>query len=231
MTPLALIAVLAATAERTLGEPGTTVVPAAGLLGLCIPAPDLATADAARQAVLCQHERLVRVALAHDLVPVRSGAVFSGVAAVAAALGAQAAIYRTHLERVSGALELTLSIVAPAPRVAAPGLQGPSGADGISYLRTRRPRPAIDQSQATDRLLADAIATVAPGLPVCLQPAQADGAAAATILVPRLRIAAVLSALERWTDEVAVVSGARVRLLGPWPCYAFTTLEVSHAVS
>jgi hypothetical protein len=228
MTPLALIAVLPAAAGRTLDEPGATCVPAAGLIGLCVPAPDLATAETARLAILAQHDRLVRIALAHDLVPVRSGAVFSGPVAVAAELVRRAATYRAHLGRVSGALELTVSVSAPAgvgPQTA------PGGAEGLAYLRARRPRPSAVSSPAADHLLADALAAGAVGLPAQSPSAQGLAEAAATILVPRHRIAAVLAALGRWSAEVATPAGATVRLLGPWPCYTFTTAEVVHAAT
>lgn len=229
MTRLALIAVLPAAAKRTLAEPGTTRVPAAGLLGLCVPAPDLATAETARRAVLAQHDRLVRIALAHDLVPVRSGAVFSGPAAVAAELVGRAATYRAYLDRVSGALELTLSVGAPAAVV--PPTPPPGGAEGLAYLRARRPRVAGEGALAADRLLADALVAGAPGLPVQSSSAPGAAEAAATVLVPRPRISAVLAGLGRWAAEVATPAGATVRLLGPWPCYAFTTEEVGHAAS
>lgn len=230
MTLLALIAVLSDAAGRTLAEPGTTLVPVAGLLGLCIPAPDLSTVEGARCAILDQHDRLVRVALAHDLVPVRSGALFSGRQAVATTLGAQAGMYRAYLDRVSGALEVTLSVATPA---AARSQTSSGAAEGLAYLRARRPRPAIDTSPGAERLLAEALAVVAAGLSAqVLSGPGTDGAAAtATILVPRARIAAVLSSLARWTDDVAAPAGARVRIQGPWPCYSFTTAEVSHADS
>jgi hypothetical protein len=228
MTRLALLAVLQGEAARTLGEPGTVQVPVAGLLGLCMPAPDLSTAEAARGAVLAQHDRLVRVALAHDLVPVRPGAVFSGRGAVAAAISAQSAAHRAHLDRIAGSVEVTLLVDVPTQVVARTEAVA---AGGVAYLRARRPLAPPAASPTAEQLLADALAAVAMPLPVREQAEHGEGPASATVLVPRRQVATFLAMVGRWADTVATPVGAQVRTLGPWPCYTFATTEVDHAQS
>jgi hypothetical protein len=228
MTVLALQAVLPAAAIRTLGEPGAVLVAADDLVGLCVPAPDFTTAEGARAAVLAQHDLLVRVALAHDLVPVRPGAVFTDRARVARHLSDGARAHRARLDRIAGCLELSVSArvaAEPAP------LPASTPSDGIAYLRARRSPPsAADGNDRSVRFLSDTLAACAPGLSFLPQPATDPTVAAAALLVPRDRLAAVMSALGR-AGEAAATGRAAITLHGPWPCYVFTTAEVRDAAS
>lgn len=231
MTGLALLAVLPAAAGRILSEPGTQTVPVGDVLGLCAPAPDFSTADGARAAVVAQHDLLTRVALAHDLVPVRPGAVFSSRARIAQYLTTAHADLARRLARVEGKLELVVSVrttvAAPVP-VPSPGL------DGVAYLRARRataadPGACRAGSGTAAHLLADILAACGTGLAAVGRPSSDPHEAEATLLVPRTQLAAVL----RTVGAVASArpGGADVTVRGPWPCYVFSAAEVCHAAS
>lgn len=226
MTALALLAILPAATARSLGEPGTIRVPAADLVGLCGPAPDFSTAETARRAVLAQHERLVRLAKAHDLVPVRPGAVFADATGVARHLREEAARYRGLLSRVAGCVEVAITV-----RIGQGPADEPESAtaeSGLAYLRARglRARAAVPPSTARAvSVLAHTLATCAAGLPVAHPGAQPPGHASATLLVPRPRLPDLLAQIWR---TAAATSGLSIGVEGPWPCYIFTAEESSH---
>lgn len=229
MTDLALLAVLPFGASRFLSEPGTVPVPVGDLLGLCAPAPDFTTAEGARVAVAAQHALLTRVALAHDLVPVRPGAIFSNSGRVAEHLHAARGDLAARLARIAGCLELVLSVRA------VPGAPMPPespGLDGLAYLRARRPvaaPPASDrvESAAAAQILSDVVAACGPGQTALGRSSADPDEAEATLLVPRARLAAVLSAIA--AAEASRSREAQVGVRGPWPCYVFSATEVCHA--
>lgn len=227
MTALALLAILPAAAARSLGEPGTIQVPAGELVGLCGPAPDFSTAQAARQAVLAQHERLVRLSQAHDLVPVRPGAVFSDAAGVARHLRDGTAHYQRLLAGIAGCVEVAIMVrIQPAP-AEVPVQARATTEGGLAYLRARRAsaRPSgLSSSGNPTSLLSEMLAVRAAGLRVSRQAADVPGTAAATVLVPRARLPDLLAGVGR---TAAAAQDAEISADGPWPCYIFTAEETS----
>lgn len=196
-----MIELLAITDDATPPEPPLMAVRSGGLSALCAPAEDEpVTADTLwrREAVL---EGLMED---RDLLPVRFGTRVADEEAAALAVAERRDELAAGLERVRGAVEISLRVHAPAPADAPP----PDAATGREYLREKATR-----TQAAARLH---------------EPLAALARAAVVRPAPELLRAAYL--VERGAVEPFV---ARVRELqrehpalsllctGPWPPYSF----------
>jgi Gas vesicle synthesis protein GvpL/GvpF len=181
------------------------LVPSGDLAAVCAPAGDgEVSADE-----LWRHEEVVEALMAdRDLLPVRYGTRLEDDAAAAHAIAARRDALATALDRVRGAVELSLRVV-PADAHAALG----AAASGTEYLRERaRAAGALDRvATAVHEPLA----------------ALARASTSRTIDPVELRAAYLVDrdAVEAFADRVAALQSEHpeLRLLctGPWPPYSF----------
>jgi hypothetical protein len=175
-------------------------VPAGDLAAICAPAEEgEVTAD-----VLWRHEQLVEALMEdRDLLPVRFGTRLADDAAVARSVEEQRVELALALERVRGAVELSVRAVLAEP-VAAPE-------DPEDYLRAKR-RSAALQDTVHQPLAALARADVrrAP---------HADGEVLrAAYLVERGAVRAFTKLVARLDERHPEL---RLLCTGPWPPYSF----------
>jgi Gas vesicle synthesis protein GvpL/GvpF len=180
------------------------VVPIDGLAGVCTTASDT---DVSAEA-LWRHEEVVEALMAdRDLLPVRYGTRLDDEAAVATALEERHEELAAALDRVRGAVELSV-------RAAAPGVPELADAGGSDYLRARTRAAAGHDRMA--KLVHEPLSALAR--------ASVEG----TPHPPELFRAAYLvehDAVERFTATVARLQSANPGLsllcTGPWPPYSF----------
>lgn len=205
-----MIELYAITDVETPPLPGAAplrAVVSGGLTAVCGEARDEAvTADA-----LWRHERAVEALMCdRDLLPVRYGTRFEGEDAVARAVSHRRADLVAALDRVRGAVELSVRVHG----LDEPKLE-PVAASGAEYLRARIGRDARRESAAMIvdeplRRLARASVRRAPG--------EATELLRVAYLVDRDEV-------EPFRSRVAELqaSNSRLALLctGPWPPYSF----------
>jgi hypothetical protein len=193
------------------------LVPIDGLAAVCTPASE---ADVSPE-TLWRHEDVVEALMAdRDLLPVRFGTRLEDEAAVARAVEDRHDELAAALDRVRGAVELSVRVAASGARpggVAAAGGSGTAPADagsGAEYLRVRAQAEARSESIAGalhEPLAALARASV-EGRP---RPPELFRAA---YLVDR-------DAVAPFTAEVARLEkanpGMSILCTGPWPPYSF----------
>ena len=180
------------------------VVPIDGLAGVYTTASDTEVSPEA----LWRHEEVVEALMAdRDLLPVRYGTRLEDEAAVARALEERREELAAALDRVRGAVELSV-------RAAAPGAPELGDAGGSDYLRARA-RAAAGHDR-TAKILHEPLSALAR--------ASVEG----TPHPPELFRAAYLvehDAVERFTETVAHLQNANQGLsllcTGPWPPYSF----------
>ena len=180
------------------------VVPIDGLAGVYSTASDAELSPEA----LWRHEEVVEALMAdRDLLPVRYGTRLDDEAAIARALEERREELAAALDRVRGAVELSV-------RAAAPGAPELAGAGGSDYLRARA-RAAAGHDR-TARVLHEPLSALAR--------ASVEG----TPHPPELFRAAYLvehDAVERFTEAVGRLQNANQGLsllcTGPWPPYSF----------
>jgi hypothetical protein len=182
-------------------------VPEGGLAAICAPAEEREVTPE----VLWEHERVIEALMEdRDLLPVRFGTRLDDDAAAARSVAERRVDLELALDRVRGAVELSVrAVLADAAEAPAPA------GDGAAYLRARRRSSAAQDAVATavhEPLAALARADVR-------RPPRAPGEALrAAYLVDRGVVGA-------FTKLVARVDARNpeLRLLctGPWPPYSF----------
>jgi hypothetical protein len=192
-------------------------VPIDGLAGVCTPAIEAEVSPEA----LWRHEEVVEALMAdRDLLPVRYGTRLDDEAAVARALEERRDELAAALDRVRGAVELSVRAAAPgAPALSGPVLPeaargAPEPPRGTEYLRARARAEA--GHERTAKILHE---------PLCaLSRASVEG----TPRPPELFRAAYLvehDAVEGFAATVARLESANPGLsllcTGPWPPYSF----------
>jgi len=185
------------------------LVPVDGLAAVCAPAGE---ADVSADA-LWHHEEVVEALMAdRDLLPVRYGTRLEDEHAVTRAVEERRDELAAALDRVRGAIEVSVRVL---PSGDAGRAAVPDAAGGAEYLRQRADEQA---SQAgTVRAVSEPLAALAR---------------ASTTSNPRppelLRAAYLIErdAVEPFTAEVARLQRAHAELsilcTGPWPPYSFT---------
>ena len=251
MSALCLYALLDAPPAGELGaglagEP-LAVLPVAGL---AVVAGEMTGRPAPSAAALAAYDAVIRrlAASAPALLPFRFGQAVDGPAALAAALLPRAAELQAALARVAGCCQMTLRIFAgtdaepsgepasgepePSPAAVGPGtryLEARRSAErsvltlpGVAELRAalqplireERLEPRVDAIRLEPRVHA---ARLEPGHPGRLLLSVHDLVPAAAAEEYRARVEAA---------RLAMTSGARVAVSGPWPPYAFGAAAV-----
>ena len=169
------------------------------LAAICAPAGD----DGVSADALWRHEAVVEALMEQrDLLPVRYGTRFDDEDAAARAVEARRDDLAMALDRVRGAVELSLRVIEPG---------APQAGDGASYLRDRR------RQEDARRALHEPLAAVARAAMTRPSPDRSELLRAA-YLVDR-------DAVEQVTGLIAQLQAANptLRLLctGPWPAYSF----------
>jgi Gas vesicle synthesis protein GvpL/GvpF len=189
--------------------PPLKAVPIDGLAVVCAPA----SATESSPEALWRHEELVEALMAdRDLLPVRYGTQLEDEAAVARAVEGRRDQLAAALDRVRGAVELSVRVVTTHARPGA--LAAAEASSGAEYLRLRTHADA--SYDRTVRAVHEPLSALArasverrPGPPELLRGAY---------LVER-------EAVERFAAEVArlqnVNGGLSILCTGPWPPYSF----------
>jgi glycosyltransferase involved in cell wall biosynthesis len=193
------------------GAAAARVLPSGRLAVVYAPAPDADADDPAE--ALWRHEELVEALMEHgDVLPFRYGTRCEDVRAVACAVSKREAELRSALERIRGAVELSVRALVGQPSQQ-PSHTGESAAD---YLAART-RAAV-RAQAVSDAVHEPLRAVA----------RASRVRAADSPSEQLR-AAYLVDRDRVDDFVRAVAALQqrrpdLRLLctGPWPPYSFT---------
>jgi hypothetical protein len=186
------------------------LVPIDGLAAVCAPASD----DELSPDTLWRHEDVVEALMAdRDLLPVRYGTRLEDEAAVAHAVEERRDEFAAALDRVRGAVELSVRAVATGTRSKA--VEAPAATSGAEYLRLRA-RLELDHGK-TARAVGEPLAALAR--------ASVEGRPR----TPEIFRAAYLverDVVERFADEVARLqttnTGLSILCTGPWPPYSFT---------
>jgi hypothetical protein len=184
-------------------------VPIDGLAVVCTSAGELEASPEA----LWRHEQVVEALMAdRDLLPVRYGTRLDDEAAIARAVGDRRDELAAALDRVRGAIELSVRIVAPGSRHAA--AETPEATSGAEYLRARaRLGASHDRAAAAVHgplsRLARASAQAGPRPPEIFR---------AAYLVDRDLVTSFTAAVARLQSENAAL---RILCTGPWPPYTF----------
>ena len=186
------------------------LVPIDGLAAVCAPAGDAELSPE----TLWHHEDVVEALMAdRDLLPVRYGTRLEDEAAVARAVKERRDEFAAALDRVRGAVEVSVRAMATEPDAdPAPAVAVTTGAD---YLRLKA-RVEADHGK-TARALGEPLDALArasvQGRP------RASEIFRAAYLVER-------DAVGRFADEVARLQstnpGLSILCTGPWPPYSFT---------
>ncbi len=191
---------------------GLRLVPFDGLAAVCTPASE----DEVSPETLWRHEDVVEALMAdRDLLPVRYGTRLDDEAAVARAMEGRRDELAAALERVRGAVELSVRVVAagaaPAPSPPPHPAERTSGAE---YLRLRA-EAEVSRDEAASALN-DPLAALA------------RDSAQAQPRPPELFRAAYLverATVDSFVAEVGRLQGANPDLAilctGPWPPYSF----------
>jgi hypothetical protein len=149
-----------------------------------------------------REELLERLMEQRDLLPVRFGTVVADEHAAAEAIRPRAASLAEALERVRGAVELSVRAVAPEPEQAA----APTGRE---YLRDRLARERLARELHAPLAAAARDSTIYEG-PEALR---------AAYLVDRGGVDAFVARFRELQQEH---SGVAMVCTGPWPPYSFT---------
>jgi Gas vesicle synthesis protein GvpL/GvpF len=186
------------------------LVPIDGLAAVCAPASDAELSPE----TLWRHEDVVEALMAdRDLLPVRYGTRLEDEAAVAHAVKERRDEFAAALDRVRGAVELSVRAVATGERSKA--ISTPVGTSGAEYLRLRA-RLEQDHGE-TARAVGEPLAALARASVEA--PPRAPEIFRAAYLVER-------DAVGRFADEVARLqnmnTGLSILCTGPWPPYSFT---------
>jgi hypothetical protein len=182
-------------------------VPVDGLAAICAPAgqPDVS------EDALWRHEEVVEALMEdRDLLPVRYGTLLDDEAAAARVVDERREQLSAALDRVRGAVELSVRVIAPADRP-----DPEPGGTGAGYLRAK-----VRTAEARDALAA------------CVHEPLAALARATFLRPPKppaevLRAAYLVDrgAVAGFTGRVAELERANPRLqllcTGPWPPYSF----------
>ena len=196
-----MIELLAITDDATPPEPPLIAVRSGGLSALCAAAEEtMVTADALwrREAVL---EALMED---RDLLPVRFGSLVADEEAAARALADRRGELEAGLERVRGAVELSLRVHAPEPADAPP----PEAASGRAYMRAKAARTQA-AARLHEPLTALARASVVRPAPELLR---------AAYLVERGAVGPFVARVDELQREHPSLS---LLCTGPWPPYSF----------
>ena len=183
-------------------------VPAGGLAAICAPAEEReVTPDA-----LWRHEQVVEALMEdRDLLPVRFGTRLDDDAAAARSVAERHAELEAALERVRGAVELSVRAVLTEPAEDA----APAESTGADYLRAKRRATAAHDTVANAvheplAALARASAQRPPRPPM--------EALRAAYLVDRGAVGAFAKLVARLDERHPEL---RLLCTGPWPPYSF----------
>jgi hypothetical protein len=189
--------------------PQLKAVPIDGLAAVCAPAGD----GEVSPETLWRHEEVVEALMAdRDLLPVRYGTRLEDEAAVARAVEGRRDELAAALDRVRGAVELSVRVVATGTPPGGPAAT--EAGSGVEYLREKARVEASQEHMV--RALHEPLAALARAS-VERRPRPPELFRAA-YLIER-------DAVERFAAEVAVVQDANAGLgilcTGPWPPYSF----------
>jgi hypothetical protein len=183
-------------------------VPACGLAAICAPAEER---DVTPEA-LWQHEQIVEALMEdRDLLPVRFGTRVEDEDAAARTLAERRVELECALERVRGAVELSVRAVFAEPNVTA---QPPEGS-GADYLRAKRRSSAAQDAVASAVHEPLAMLARAHVQRIPRPPAEALRAA---YLVDRPSVGAFARLVGRLDERHPEL---RLLCTGPWPPYSF----------
>jgi hypothetical protein len=196
-----MIELLAITDDATPLEPPLVAVRSGGLSALCAPAEETTvTAD-----TLWRREEVLEALMEdRDLLPVRFGTLVADEAAAARALADRRSELEAGLERVRGAVELSLRVHAPEPADAPP----PDAASGSEYMRAKATRTQA-AARLHEPLAALARASALRPAPELLR---------AAYLVDREAVEPFVARVRELQDEHPALS---LLCTGPWPPYSF----------
>jgi hypothetical protein len=184
-------------------------VPIDGLAAVCGPPSEVETSAAA----LWRHEEVVEALMAdRDLLPARYGTRLEDEAAVARAIEERRDELAAALDRVRGAVELSVRVAEPDTRPG--GVAVAHAASGADYLRVRARAEAQRErtrSAVHEPLLAFARASVegSPHAPELFR---------AAYLVERDAVASFAAEVARLQS---LNPALRILCTGPWPPYSF----------
>jgi hypothetical protein len=185
------------------------VIPVDGLAAVCTRAQEPEFSAEA----LWRHEEVVEALMAdRDLLPVRYGTLLEDEGAVAHAVEERRDELAAALDRVRGAVELSVRVMATETREAAPAAT--DAVSGAEYLRSRSDADA--ERDRASRALHEPLAGLAR--------ASAEGRARPQELFSRAYLVE-RDAVEAFAAEVARLQDANPALsilcTGPWPPYSF----------
>ena len=196
-----MIELLAITDDATPPEPPLVAVRSGGLSALCAPAEDAAvTAD-----TLWRREAMLEALMEdRDLLPVRFGTRVADEAAAARAVAERRTELEAGLERVRGAVELSLRVHAPEPADAPP----PEASSGSAYMRAKatRTQAAARLHEPLARLARASVVRPAPEL------------LRAAYLIEREAVEPFVARVRELQREHPALS---LLCTGPWPPYSF----------
>ena len=190
--------------------PDLELIPIDGLAAVCAPATDAELSPE----TLWRHEDVVEALMAdRDLLPVRYGTRLEDEAAVAHAVEERRDELAAALDRVRGAVELSVRAVATATRSG--GASAEAATSGADYLRLKA-REELDHGKSAQALGKPLTALARASVEGRPRPPEIFRAA---YLVDR-------DAVGQFADEVARLQSANAGLsilcTGPWPPYSFT---------
>jgi hypothetical protein len=189
---------------------GLREVPVAGLALLCAAAgPDEVSPEA-----LWRHEEVVEALMEdRDLLPVRYGSRFIDEAAAARAVEPRRDDLMAALERVRGAVELSLRVIAVEER--AEGGGATAAASGVEYLRDRARLAAAQDSviQAIHEPL-----SLLARASVVRRPRDSSERLRSAYLVSRDAVETFAAGVGRLQEASPAL---RLLCTGPWPPYSF----------
>jgi Gas vesicle synthesis protein GvpL/GvpF len=189
---------------------GLRLVPFDGLAAVCTPASE----GELSPETLWHHEDVVEALMAdRDLLPVRYGTRLDDETAVARAMEGRRDELAAALERVRGAVELSVRVVAggaPAPSPPRPAER----TSGAEYLRLRAEAEASSDEAA--RALGDPLAALARES--AQAPPRPPELFRAAYLVERGAIDSFVAEVGRLQGESP---GLAILCTGPWPPYSF----------
>jgi gas vesicle protein GvpL/GvpF len=194
-----------------------TAVGSDGLAAVCAPAgPPEVSAEA-----LWRHEEVVEALMQdRDVLPVRFGTRLEDESAAARAVGERHDELSLALERIRGAVELSLRVLSPGagPSGAAADEDGPGElGSGADYMRAKT-RLAVERERAVERLH-EPLAVISRAS-VQGSPHGSSELLRAAYLVERPavhRFVGLVGRLEQSHPEL------RLLCTGPWPPYSFTS--------
>ena len=188
---------------------GLRLVPFDGLAAVCTPASEAEVSPE----TLWHHEEVVEALMAdRDLLPVRYGTRLDDEAAVARAMEGRSGELAAALDRVRGAVELSVRVVAAGGTPSPP--DPPETTSGAEYLRVRAQAEAShdDVARALHEPLAERARESTEGRP---HPPELFRAA---YLVERAAIDSFVAEVGRLQS---VSAGLAILCTGPWPPYSF----------